>query len=137
MLFIPGPLQPPPVSDKRADSPPPFFDPSTRPFTGQELTVSGLDHTGPQSAIDHLKRIVADLTERGQDLPDLEITPGSYRTAQDHLDYATVSLTGPLKASPHPDVLEFVRRTLDNVNGITALWHIHHGPDKSRQLAFT
>ncbi|KAF5367841.1 hypothetical protein D9615_010570 [Tricholomella constricta] len=137
MPFVPGPLQPPAVSDERPDSPPPIFDPSTRPFTGLELTISGLDRTGPQSAMDHLKRIVAGLVEHGQDLPDLEITPGSYRTAQDHIDYATVSLTGPLKSSPRPDVLEFVRRTLDNVDGITALWRIQHGPDKSRQLAFS
>ncbi|KAF5379464.1 hypothetical protein D9615_006597 [Tricholomella constricta] len=136
MPFIPGPLRPPPVSDERPDSPPPVFNPTTRPFTGLELTVSGLDRSGPQSAIDHLRKIVADLIKNGQDLPDLEITPGSYRTAQDNIDYATVLLTGPLKASPRPDVLELVRRTLDNVNGITALWRIQHGPDKSRQLAF-
>ncbi|KAF5382556.1 hypothetical protein D9615_002847 [Tricholomella constricta] len=136
MPFVPGPLRPPPVSDERADSPPPTFDPSSRPFTGLELTVSGLDRSGPQSAVDHLKKIVGDLTDRGQDLPDLEITPGSYRTAQDKLDYATVSLTGPLKTSPRPDILEFVRKILDDTDDITALWRIQHGPDKSRQLAF-
>ncbi|KAF5376641.1 hypothetical protein D9615_007876 [Tricholomella constricta] len=137
MPFIPGPLQPPPVSDDRAESPPPTFDPSVRPFTGLELTVSGLDRTGPQSAIDHLKKIISNLNDQGQDLPDLQVTPGSYRTAQDCLDYATVSLSGPLKSSPRPDILEFVRKILDGVDGITALWRIQHGPDKSRQLAFT
>ncbi|KAF5374623.1 hypothetical protein D9615_008977 [Tricholomella constricta] len=137
MPFSTGPLQPPPVSDgPSTDTPLSTYDPSSYPFTGLELTVSGLDRSGPRSAHEHLKIILAQLENDGHLLPKLHITPGASRTSNETSDYVTVSLTDPYRSTPRPDILEFVRKTLDDVPGITALWRILNGPDKSRQLSF-
>ncbi|KAF5386027.1 hypothetical protein D9615_002407 [Tricholomella constricta] len=137
MPYTVGPFKPPPVSQEQpSDTFLPDYDPAFHPFTGLELTVSGLDRSGPRSANEHLKRIISKLEDDGLLLPKLDITPGASRTSNEASDYVTVSLADPYRATPRPDVLEFVRQTLDDVPDISARWRILHGPDKSRQLSF-
>jgi hypothetical protein len=133
MNFVPGPYVPFPVSGERSETPPPDFDP-THPFTGVELTISGLPYSSISSAADHLNQIVRDIASSGTPLPDLQIVSPSTRQP---LDFVYVSLSGDLKENPRPDVLEQVRTRLDAVDGVEARWKVSSGQsDKTRQIYF-
>jgi hypothetical protein len=131
--YMPGPYTPFPISGERSETPPPNFDP-THPFTGVELTVSGLPFTSITSAAEHLNQTVQDIVAGGTPLPDLQVVSPSTRQP---LDFVYVSLSGPLKENPRPDILEEVRVRLDDVNGLEARWKVSSGrSDKTRQAYF-
>jgi len=133
MSFEPGPYVPLPLSDDRSETPPPEFNPS-QPFTGLELTISGLPIDSFLAATDHLNRIVEKLRLEGTRILILHISsPANVQP----LDFVYVSLTGPLKETPRPDILEDVRQKLDSVKGLCALWKAVPGcVDKTRQASF-
>ena len=131
--YMPGPFVPFPVSGERSETPPPDFDP-THPFTGVELTVSGLPFTSISSAADHLNQTIQDFVADGTPMPELQIVSPSTRQP---LDFVYVSLSGPLKENPRPDILEEVRVRLDAVEGLEARWKVSSGrSDKTRQAYF-
>ncbi|KJA14060.1 hypothetical protein HYPSUDRAFT_209040 [Hypholoma sublateritium FD-334 SS-4] len=133
MNYSPGPYKLFPVSGERSETPPPDLDP-THPFTGVELTVSGLPYTSLTSASDHLNQIIRGIISKGTSLPDLQIVAPSTRQP---LDFVYVSLVGHLKETPRPDILEEVRCILDSQDGLEARWKVASGrSDKTRQAYF-
>ena len=133
MNYTPGPYTPFPVSGERSETPPPDFNPS-HPFTGVELTVSGLPFTTITSAADHLNQTLQDIVSDGTPMPDLQVVSPS---ARQPLDFVYVSLSGPLKENPRPDILEQVRVRLDAIDGLEARWKVSSGrSDKTRQAYF-
>ena len=131
--YTPGPFVPFPVSGERSETPPPDFDP-THPFTGVELTVSGLPFTSISSAADHLNQTIQELVANGTPMPELQVVSPSTRQP---LDFVYVSLSGPLKENPRPDILEEVRVRLDALEGLEARWKVSSGrSDKTRQAYF-
>ena len=133
LQYMPGPFVPFPVSGERSETPPPDFDP-THPFTGVELTVLGLPFTSITSAADHLNQTIQEFVANGTPMPDLQVVSPSTRQP---LDFVYVSLSGPLKENPRPDILEEVRARLDAVEGLEARWKVSSGrSDKTRQAYF-
>ena len=133
MNYTPGPYTPFPVSGERSETPPPDFNPS-HPFTGVELTVLGLPFTTITSAADHLNQTLQDIVSDGTPMPDLQVVSPS---ARQPLDFVYVSLSGPLKENPRPDILEQVRVRLDAIDGLEARWKVSSGrSDKTRQAYF-
>jgi hypothetical protein len=118
--YTPGPYTPFPVSGERSETPPPDFDPS-HPFTGVELIVSGLPFTSITSAAEHLHQVIRDIVADGRSMPGLQIVSPSTRQP---LDFVYVSLSGSLKETPRPDILEDVRGRLDIVDGLEARWKV-------------
>ncbi|KAF8151316.1 hypothetical protein B0H34DRAFT_801081 [Crassisporium funariophilum] len=130
---MPGPYTPFPVSGERSETPPPDFDP-THPFTGLELTVSGLPYTSLTSAVEHLNQIIQKIISEGTERPDLQIVSPATRKP---LDFVYVSLVGVLKETPRPDILEAFRLTLDAQDSIEARWKVSSGrTDKTQQVYF-
>ncbi|KAF5310194.1 hypothetical protein D9619_010593 [Psilocybe cf. subviscida] len=119
MSFSAGDFTPFPVSTERSESPPPELD-EEYPFIGVELTVSGLPRTSFCSATEHLQLILSHLCdEQHEILPELQIHSPQQATAlnTDPLDYVYVSLAGPLRTVPRPDILERVRVLIDQQEG--------------------
>jgi hypothetical protein len=132
MDFVAGPFEPLPLSDDRSETPPPEFDP--QPFTGVELIVSGLPLGSITAAADHLNAVVEDQRRKGTEIPLLQIS--SPATVQP-LDFVYVSLLGPLRESPRPDILAKVMQDLRKVEGLCVNWKAAPGrTDKSRQAYF-
>jgi len=132
MDFVAGPYEPLPLSDDRSETPPPEFDP--QPFTGVELIVSGLPLGSLTATADHLNAVVEDLRRKGAEIPPLQIS--SPATIQP-LDFVYVSLSGPLRESPCPDLLARVMQDLKEVEGLCINWKVAPGrTDKSRQAYF-
>jgi len=133
MNFNPGPYVPLPLSDDRSETPPPDANPQ-QPFTGLELIVSGLPSDTFISATEHLKATIENLRRQGAEIPELHISsPANVQP----LDFVYVSLTGDLRETPRPDILERVRCQLDSVERISALWKVAPGRnDKTRQAYF-
>jgi hypothetical protein len=127
------PYEPFPLSEDRSETPLSTFD-SANPYTGLELIVSGLPPSTPDEAIQHFNDILERLRGEGADFPALKITPPANVQPQ---DFVYVSLTGPLRETPRPDILEKVRVRLHSVEGIKALWKVAPGRvDKTRQIYF-
>jgi len=133
MSFEAGPYVPLPLSKDRSETPPPEFNPS-QPFTGIELIVSGLPTNSFSAATDHLNGIIDNLRLAGARIPPLHFSsPANVQP----LDFVYVSLSGPLRETPRPDILERVRKDLDSVEGLRALWKVAPGRiDKTRQAYF-
>ena len=131
--FEVGPYTPLPLSDDRSETPPPEANLS-QPFIGIELIVSGLPTNSFSAATDHLHAVIDNLRHQGARSPPLQISsPANIQP----LDFVYVSLSGPLRETPRPDILEGVRRDLDSVDGLHALWKVAPGRvDKSRQAYF-
>jgi len=127
MDFVAGPYKPLPLSVDRSETPPPEFD--LQPFTGVELIVSGLPLSSLTAAAEHLNAVVEDLRRKGAEIPLLQIL--SPATVQP-LDFVYVSLSGPLRESPRPDLLAKVMQDLKE--GLCINWKAAPGRvDKSRQ----
>ncbi|CDO70490.1 hypothetical protein BN946_scf184569.g33 [Trametes cinnabarina] len=110
-------------------------------YEGLELTVYGLEHTTPQSAANHLRRIIDDIkavTELNDEVETVfrAITVRQADT-RNVLDYAYVSLSQDVIAQPRADILQALRKTiLDSHPNIRAHWRTHAGLDKTRRLSF-
>ena len=86
------------------------------------------------SAADHLNQILQDIVADGTPMPDLQVVSPSTRQP---LEFVYVSLSGPLKENPRPDILEEVRVRLDAVDGLEARWMVSSGrSDKTCQAYF-
>ena len=122
------PFEPFPLSEDRSETPLTTFD-SANPFTGLELIVSGLPHNAPD-----LNDLLERLRQEGATFLPLKVTPPANVQSQ---DFVYVSLTGALKETPHPNILEKVRVRLDAVDGLSALWKVAPGQvDKTHQVYF-
>jgi hypothetical protein len=91
-----------PLSEDRSETPLATFD-SANPYTGLELIVSGLPHSTPDDTTHHLNDILGRLREEGVEFPALKVTPPSNVQPQ---DFVYVSLTGTLRETPRPDILD-------------------------------
>lgn len=133
MSFEAGPYVPLPLSEDRSETPPPKFNHS-QPFTSIELIVSGLLTNSFSAATDHLIGIVDNLRLAGARIPPLHI---SSPVNVQPLNFIYVSLSGPLRETPRPDILERVRKDLDSIEGLRALWKVAPGcVDKTCQAYF-
>lgn len=133
MSFQPGDFVPYPVCAPRPETPPPELD-INHPFTGIELIVSGLSRASLTAPIKHLNKIIDDLVAGGHRMPELDIVSP---VTTEPLDYVYISLAGPLKETPRPDILEDVRIALDDVDGISADWRASNSrTDLRRQVYF-
>ncbi|KAI5980617.1 hypothetical protein EDD15DRAFT_2381988 [Pisolithus albus] len=82
---------------------------------GFELTVFGLDHQNPDSARDHLVRVLNDLRNR-HTFPPVNVRRGD---ATSTLDYAFISLSSSI-SGPRPDLLEDLRLLLNTLPDLRA-----------------
>ncbi|KAI5984603.1 hypothetical protein EDD15DRAFT_2533096 [Pisolithus albus] len=98
---------------------------------GFELTVFGLDHHSPDSARDHLIRVLNDLRER-HSFPPVNVRRGD---ATSTLDYAFIALSSTV-TGPRPDLLEDLRLLLNSLPGLRATWRLCNGPDRTRCVFF-
>jgi len=133
MNFNLGPYIPLPLSDDRSETPLPDANPQ-QPFTGLELIVSGLPSDTFVSATKHLKATTENLRRQGAEIPKLHISsPANVQP----LDFVYISLTGELRETPQPDILEHVHCQLDSVERISALWKVAPSQnDKTCQAYF-
>ncbi|KAF8238373.1 hypothetical protein L208DRAFT_281071 [Tricholoma matsutake] len=134
MSFDIGAFQPFPLSDRTQTTSVDAFESPLLPSRGLELTVRGLE-TSSGSAAAYLHKIIEELSANGQPLPPHNIVLPS-GSSRDSLDYVNFSLSGNIRESPRPDVLQRIRAIFNNVPGITADWKISNGFDKSHQLSF-
>jgi len=110
MNFNIGEFEPFPVSHpSRPETPPLDFD-ILHPFTGVELTVSGLPRDSLVAAQNHLQHILQDLGRQYTNFPSVDIV--------------SPATTDPLKEVPRPDILDRVRVILDGVDGLCARWKV-------------
>ncbi|KAI5992440.1 hypothetical protein EDD15DRAFT_2197022 [Pisolithus albus] len=98
---------------------------------GFELTVFGLDHQNPDSARDHLVRVLNDLRNR-HSFPPVNVRRGD---ATSSLDYAFISLSSSVPG-PRPDLLEDLRLLLNTLPDLQATWRLCNGPDRTCRLFF-
>ncbi|KAI5980747.1 hypothetical protein EDD15DRAFT_2381297 [Pisolithus albus] len=83
---------------------------------GFELTVFGLDHQNPDSARDHLIRILNDLRNQ-HSFPPVNVRRGDATSA---LDYAFISLSSSVPG-PRPDLLEDLRLLLNTLPDLRSM----------------
>ncbi|KIM51179.1 hypothetical protein SCLCIDRAFT_668817 [Scleroderma citrinum Foug A] len=132
-------LPPPPIRPKIE------VDPSrlrpTSPFeeedslmgtVGLELTVFGLEHVSPDSARDHLMRILNELRNQ-YEFPPVNVRKAD---ASSTLDYAYITLSSSV-TSPRPDILEDLRLILNTLPNIYAIWRVCSGRDRTRRVFFS
>ncbi|KAL7277685.1 hypothetical protein ACG7TL_008617 [Trametes sanguinea] len=110
-------------------------------YEGLELTVYGLDRTTPQSAADHLRRIIDEIKGATDSTEETETVFRAINIRQadtrNALDYAYVSLSQDVIAQPCADILQALRKTiLESHPNLRALWRTHAGLDKTRRLSF-
>ncbi|KAI5994864.1 hypothetical protein EDC04DRAFT_2910425 [Pisolithus marmoratus] len=98
---------------------------------GFELTVFGLDHQNPDSARDHLVRVLNDLRNQ-HTFPPVNVRRGDATSA---LDYAFISLSSSV-SGPRPDLLEDLRLLLNTLPDLRATWRLCNGPDRTRRVFF-
>ncbi|KAI5986639.1 hypothetical protein EDD15DRAFT_2373092 [Pisolithus albus] len=91
----------------------------------------GLDHQNPDSARDHLVRILNDLRNQ-HSFPPVNIRRGDATSA---LDYAFISLSSSIPG-PRPDLLEDLRLLLNSLPDLRASWRLCNGPDRTRRVFF-
>jgi len=133
MNFNLGPYVPLLLLDDRSETPLPDANPQ-QPFIGLELIISGLPSDTFVSATEHLKATIENLHCQGAEIPELHISsPANVQL----LNFVYVSLTGELRETLWPDILECVHCQLDSVERISALWKVAPGRnDKTCQAYF-
>ncbi|KAF5379040.1 hypothetical protein D9615_006032 [Tricholomella constricta] len=104
---------------------------------GVELIVRGLDRSSPYSAVQHLQRLLDDISKWSK-LPNLGVMQPMREAAPTHsLDYAIVTFQGEYKANPRPDYMLAIGEMIRNVGrGISVGWNIAPGYDKKRVAWF-
>ncbi|GJF00488.1 hypothetical protein PsYK624_167760 [Phanerochaete sordida] len=143
---MPPNLPPPPnrptlTGIERTGSPVTQDEQPVGPQDGFQLTVYGLDRTSPQSAADHLRRLLVktkDLMEPG---PWREAIFGSLVVRQadtrNCLDYAYLALDPDRVPIPRPDILQELRNGLLQAEpSLTISWRANQNVDRSRRMTF-
>ncbi|KAI1797958.1 hypothetical protein LXA43DRAFT_1105809 [Ganoderma leucocontextum] len=141
-LRLPEPPKRPVLFDIQRPASPTYADAAPLvPHEGIELTVHGLERSTPQSASDHLRKLLADLkasTDKQDEHDVIDALVVHSADTRHALDCAYLSLNPQVVPHPRADVLQAVRKTLqDRFPHIRVSWRAQAGPDRSRRLTFT
>ncbi|KAI0071052.1 hypothetical protein K474DRAFT_1712788 [Panus rudis PR-1116 ss-1] len=140
---LPPPPERPQIFVERVPSPPANEPPSASHDTsllssaGVEIMVYGLDCSSTTSAVADLRGKLGAILQNDSNatmvMNALEIRQADTQRAMDH---AYITVNPMASRSPRPDILETVRRLLNDLDGIGAMWRPSSGPDKTRRLVF-